>query len=299
MNDVIPSDKTMAVSKLDWRQHAYRADLADARLRSQVRAEAFVDGWPAEVGNTALPLLRRPSLDAPMDSQVLPGEAVRVFEKSDDWAWVQCGHDGYVGYVASNGLTKPAAEPATHVVCARETVVLSDAEQVCAPLYNLSMGTAVRVTETGKRFHTLASGGYVFAEHLRAVDAIEADWVDVAQRLMGLPYLWGGRGASGIDCSGLVQVALAACGIGCPRDSDQQAAGLGQAVALDPALWRRGDAIYVRGHVVLDAGDGSVIHATGYRWSVIVEERQQCLDRLARMDRPVIAVRRPEVASDA
>ena len=285
----------MAASKLDWRQHAYRADLPDARLRGQVQAATFVDGWLAVVGDTALPLLRRPNLDAPMDSQLLPGEAVRVFEKSGGWAWVQCGHDGYVGYVASDGLTEPAAEPVTHVVSARETVVLSDADQVCAPLFNLSMGTAVRVTETGKRFHKLASGGYVFAEHLRAVDAIEADWVAVAQRLMGLPYLWGGRGAGGIDCSGLVQVVLAACGIGCPRDSDQQAAGLGQAVALDPALWRRGDAIYVRGHVVLDVGDGRVIHATGYRWSVIEEERQQCLDRLAQLGRPVVAVRRPAV----
>jgi cell wall-associated NlpC family hydrolase len=287
----LTSNSTTA-SRLDWRLHAYRPDLADERLRGQVQADAFVSGSDARIGARALPLLRRPVPDAPMDSQVLPGEAVRVFDRRDGWAWVQCGHDGYVGYVNSAGLVNGCAE-ATHRVNVRETVVLSDAKQVCQPIGSLSLGALVRVEEVGERFVRLTSGGYVFRQHLRALPAAESDWVAVAERVLGLPYLWGGRGAGGIDCSGLVQVALAACGIACPRDSDQQAANLGEAVSLDPADWIRGDAIFVPGHVVLDMGDGRVVHAAGFRWCVMIEPRDECLGRLAAQGRSLTAVRRP------
>ena len=278
---------------LDPRQHAVRPDLADARLRGQVDAAVFVEGEAAHVAWAAQPLLRRPAADAPMESQVLPGESVRVFERARGWAWVQCDHDGYVGYLHSEALSDKTLPPPTHLVKARETPLLSDARQECAPLLSLSLGAPVRVAQAGERFHRVEPGGYVFADHLRRADRPECDWVAVAERLLGLPYLWGGRGAGGVDCSGLVQIALAACGIACPRDSNQQAIGLGQPVVLDSAAWRRGDLIYVPGHVVIDAGDGDVVHATGYAWSVIREPREQCLQRLAGLGLAVTAVRRP------
>ena len=229
-----------------------------------------------------------------MDSQLLPGEAVTVFDDAGGWAWVQCRHDGYVGYVRRAALAEGWQQP-THTVAARQTVVLPDARQECAPVAFLSLGAPVTVAEAGGRFAVLTDGGYVFAGHLRPVGAAEADWVAVARRLLGLPYLWGGRGAGGVDCSGLVQVALGACGITCLRDSDQQAQSIGDAVALEPAAWRRGDLIYVKGHVVIDTGEGTVVHATGHTWSVIEEPRGQCLDRLAGLGLPVTAVRRPRL----
>lgn len=279
---------------LDWRLNAFRPDLADARLRGRVKADRFAEGHPAAIIGAARPLLRRPSPDAPMDSQLLPGERVQVFEDANGWAWVQCAHDGYVGYLPSDAVSTRLTE-ATHVVCARSTVVLPDAKQECAPVACLGLGTPVAVENAAGRFATLQGGGYVFAAHLRPIGTPEADWVAVARRLLGLPYLWGGRGSGGVDCSGLVQVALGACGLPCLRDSDQQAQSIGNAVALAPDAWQRGDLIYVRGHVVIDTGDGTVVHATGHTWSVIEEPRDQCLARLAGLGRPVTAVRRPRV----
>jgi len=277
---------------LDRRLHAVRPDLADVRLRGRVEAPRFAEGHPAHIAGSAEPLLRRPDPLAPMDSQLLTGEAVAVFDEAQGWAWVQCRHDGYVGYVRSTSLAGGWPAP-THVVAARQTVVLPDARQECAPTAYLSLGAPVTAVETGGRFAVLAGGGYVFAGHLRAVADFEADWVAVARRLLGLPYLWGGRGAGGVDCSGLVQIALAACGIACRRDSDQQSASIGEAVALQPLAWQRGDLIYVKGHVVIDTGEGTVVHATGHSWSVIEEPRARCLARLAGLGLPVVAVRRP------
>jgi cell wall-associated NlpC family hydrolase len=279
-------------SRLDARLHAFRPDLADARLRGQVPATAFADATPARVAWPSCPLLRRPEAGAPMDSQLLHGEDVAVFERRDGWAWVQAATDGYVGYVQAAALTTDAPPP-THRVAVGQCVVLADAEQIAAPLHGLSLGARVSVVAEGRRFHRLATGGYVFAAHLAPLGQRATDWVGEAERLLGLPYLWGGRGHGGIDCSGLVQVALAACGIACPRDSDQQAATVGVPLPLDPAAWQHGDLLYTRGHVLIARGDDGVIHATGHRWAVVTEARADALVRLAGLDRPTIAARRP------
>lgn len=277
---------------LDWRQNPFRPDLADIRLEGQVEASRFVEGTPARIAAPATPLLRRPAADAAMDSQLLHGEAVLVFERKDGWAWVQSMTDGYVGYLREGALSTSMPAP-THKVTVGQTVVLSDRDQIAAPLHSLSMGAQVSVAEPGDRFHRLATGGYVFAGHLAPVDCYEADWVAVAGRLLGLPYLWGGRGFGGIDCSGLVQLSLALCGCPVLRDTDQQSATVGQPIPLDSASWKHGDLLYTKGHVLIARSDGSVIHATGFRWSVIHELRNNAILRLYDQGRPIISARRP------
>ena len=79
----------------------------------------------------------------------------------------------------------------------------------------------------------------------------EPDYVAVAERFLETPYLWGGRTSEGIDCSGLVQTALAAAGVASPRDSDMQEAGLGEPIAIDDprTTLERGDLVFWKGHV--------------------------------------------------
>ena len=280
-----------ADNALDWRLNAYRPDLADIRLQGQVQALRFVEGTSARISAAAAPLLRRPVDDAAMDSQLLHGENLSVFECQDGWAWVQSETDGYVGYLHESALSTTMSAP-THKIITGQTVVLSDREQIAAPLHSLSLGAQVTVVEEGERFHRLATGGFVFAAHLAPLDYYEDDWVAVAERFLGLPYLWGGRGYGGIDCSGLVQVSLALCGHAVLRDSDQQANTIGESIALDPSTWEHGDLLFTRGHVLIAHAGISVIHATGHRWSVVTEERNLVISSLYGKEQPVISARR-------
>ena len=127
-------------------------------------------------------------------------------------------------------------------------------------------------------------------QHLAALDAKEADFVAVAERFVGAPYLWGGKSSMGLDCSGLVQVALTACGIKCPRDSDMQEKALGKAANL--AGLQAGDLIFWKGHVAIARGRNSMIHANAFHMSVTIEPVGDAVVRIAAGGSLVTSVRR-------
>ncbi len=99
------------------------------------------------------------------------------------------------------------------------------------------------------------------------------DYVFTAGRLLNVPYLWGGRTPKGIDCSGLVQLALEMAGIDCPRDSDQQREAFGKPLACHwrDVEWKRGDLVFFSGHVGIMTGTEQLIHASGHHMLVTAE----------------------------
>ena len=186
---------------LDWRLNAYRPDLADIRLRGRVAAQRFVSPDDAEIGVASTPLLRHPRPDAAMDSQLLLGERLHVFESKGGWSWVQSQTDGYVGYVEDSAVT-PIQPTPTHRVSAAQALVLSDDKQVGRPLMSLSLGARVRVQEEGPRFSRIAGGGWIFSTHLRPLAEASADWTTVAEQFLGLPYV----GRAGTPGRGLLRI---------------------------------------------------------------------------------------------
>lgn len=279
------------MSQLDRRIHAVRRDLADARLHGRVDAAHFAEGRPATVAVGAAGLRREPA--GRFDSQVLLGEPLLVFAEEDGWAWVQSDADGYVGYVETTALA-PRTETATHRVAVRSTLLFPEPD-IKVPVRDvLTLTTTLAVTGNEKRF-AATPYGYIRADHLAPLGQTQPDYVETALTFLHTPYLWGGKSAAGVDCSGLVQLALTAAGIACPRDSDMQEACPDLGPLVDPkAPPQRGDLIFWKGHVAIALDAKTVVNATAHYLSTVVEPLAELDDR-ARADSPdgITTVRRP------
>ncbi|MEJ2374525.1 MAG: NlpC/P60 family protein [Pseudolabrys sp.] len=278
------------MAALDPRLNPYRPDLAASHLKGRVEAARFVDGAPYEGIEPITPLRRQPSHAARQDTEALFGERIMVYETTEEgWAWGQLASDGYVGWLSANALARPGPAP-THKVTVPRTLCFPAPDIKKPPLAALPLGAHVTVARQDERFAVTAAGWHIPAVHVTPVEAKAADYVAVAESLMGAPYLWGGKTSLGIDCSGLVQVALQAAGRPCPRDSDLQEGALGSRLAFSDL--RRGDLLFWPGHVAIACDGDSLIHANAFHMAVAIEPVADAVARIKAAGSEVTSVRR-------
>ena len=263
--------------------------VAHVSLKGRVAADRYVAGAPARVAAPLADLLARPG--GPRDRQVLMGERLTVLDRHAGFAFVQAEKDGYCGYLAEAVLAKDRA--ATHWVAAPATHLYRAPDLKTPEAALLTMGARLSVVAEHPRFLETAEGLFAPRPHLRPVGEWLADPAAVAESLLGTPYLWGGNSRSGIDCSGLVQAALLACGIPCPGDSDMQERSVGEALPAGAPL-RRGDLLFWKGHVAMAVSPGRLIHANGFHMAVGHEETRDAIARIeSQGEGSVTAIRRP------
>jgi cell wall-associated NlpC family hydrolase len=237
-----------------------RPDLAAKHLEGKVAAARFVEGEEWEIADGIAPLRSQPFFNATLSTQALKGERVTVYDRDGEgWAWGQLKRDGYVGWLPDRALIKPTAA-ATHKVVVTSTFAFP------GPSIKLVVGR---------------------------LDRHEPDFVAVAERFLGTPYLWGGKSSLGTDCSGLVQVSLNAAGIECPRDSDMQQRSIGR--VLDPAeakRLQRGDLIFWKGHVAIVRDADTLVHANAHHMATAIENTHDAIARIKAAGSEITAIKR-------
>ncbi|MCF6321139.1 MAG: NlpC/P60 family protein [Rhizobiaceae bacterium] len=299
-----PPGSLPTLDPLDRRLNAYRSDLADARLRGKVKSEKYTDGKSGRVCVPVANLKGSPATKANTEHQLLLGEEVRIFETVKNWSWVQAVRDGYVGYVEADNVATLEIKP-THVVCVPSTYVYPEAELRSPVQACLSMGSLLSITGTqtvrGTDYFILNDATAVIKKHLRKIDDHAEDFVTVCEQLIHTPYLWGGSSAFGVDCSGLVQLAMRMCAHEVLRDSDMQAATIGEEIEPGNKLenLQRGDLIFWRGHIAIHKGTihktPHIVHASGHTMSVAIEPLHEAIERIAYLYEKPIGFRRPQL----
>ena len=270
---------------LDHRVHAFRRDLADVALAGGYAAAAYAQPQAMSCSVARTMVRGTPSHEAGAGSELLLGEPFLAMEVGGDWAWGYCGVDRYVGYVPVD--TIGIESTATHRVSAASALVFSRPDVRAAHSAEFPLGAMIRSVGRDGAFHRVG-GGFIHERHIEPIGSVAADWVETARLFVGAPYLWGGRTRWGIDCSGVVQMALGAGGIAAPRDSDMQFETLGETVA-EP---RRGDLAFFPGHVGIMVDDSNLLHANAYWMATVIEPLAVVAERSGRDGRPLTAFKR-------
>ena len=267
---ILPND-------LDRRETLARPDLAARDLEGVVRAARFAAPVRMQVSVPVAGVHVAPNRAAEQDDQALFGELIDVMEVKDGWAWGQARRDGYVGYICALGLQAEVTTP-THWVRALRAFAFAEPSLKSRAIGPFSLNALVSIEDEDGAFLHAAGVGWFPARHLAAIGIFEPDYVSVAERFIGAPYLWGGRDSIGVDCSGLVQQALLACGRACPRDADLQAQ-LGEPAPRNRLA--RGDLVFWRDHVGIMLDAERLLHANGFHAATVVEPLTDAIARNA------------------
>ncbi len=273
-----------------------RPDLAAKHLEGRVKAARDVEGELRKVVAPQAPVRHEPRHDALLDTEALKGELVTVYETTEEgWAWGQLQSDSHVGWLPAEALGDVGPR-ATHRVAVTRTLVFAAPSVKTPPIEALSFGCQLAIARIEPPFAVTAANEFLPLRHLVDVHHQEHDFVGVAERFLGVPYLWGGKTSSGLDCSALVQLSLNACGLPCWRDSDMQEQSLVPAIepAADLSNLERGDLVFWEGHVAIVRDNVTLIHANAFHMAVAIEPTAEAVARIRAAGFEISGVRRPE-----
>ena len=199
---------------------------------------------------SAVPMRSEASHRSEMVSQILYNETCHILAEQGEWLWIVTTHDGYEGWVVAvqiEAIDKVSFDELNAKTKFYVGEAVARHEGLC-----LTLGTPL-----------FERDGAVEASATFSPDVM----IENAYKLLGTPYLWGGRTVMGIDCSGFVQICSRMAGISLPRDASQQV-NCGETVYFvqealpgDLAFFSNESGAIV--HVGIVLADEKIIHSSG------------------------------------
>jgi cell wall-associated NlpC family hydrolase len=286
------------VAKFDPRITPFREDFAAAHLKDKIDVKSYGAGATYHVCAPIAPVFRQPSPSSMMDTQLVFGTNFQVYDVKGRWAWGQeipfSGRfKGYVGYVPKSALREGGLSP-THRISELRAPVFTKADIKSRIRKILPLNALITIEEKGGDFSKAADLGIIHNNHLIPAKQKRDDFTHFAECHLGLPYIWGGLGPDGLDCSGLVLSALRAIGKQAPRDTDMQEKALGKPIEITKTLsgLKRGDLIFWKGHVGIMCNAKTLLHANAHHMKVEKEALKQAVKRIANKGYPVTSIKR-------
>jgi len=232
-------------------------------------------------------LYEQPTFGMVLSSELYYGTELEVLDEQTYWVLTRQS-DGYLGWACRPYLAEGNAPAATHLVLAPAVEVRAEPDDTGEIVSRVVSGTGVSLQETRGDWSCISANksGWIPSKHLRSIadlpETIEAKrktLAEDAQRMIGVPYLWGGTSGNGIDCSGFARLLHRWIGVEIPRDADMQ---YNAAKPVEPPFeagdlffFAEGDSQRRITHVGVSLGGWTMIHSSRKNNGVYLDDLQQ------------------------
>jgi len=281
---LILSGRVLDESQLDELPHLFpsrKLDTTSIQILSREPHERI------HVATNLTGLYEKPTFGMPLSSELYYGAELEALDEEKRWIFTR-QRDGYLGWAYRPYLSEGLAPAATHLVLAPAIEVRAEPNESSKVLTRVVSGTGVIVEETLDGWSRISANktGWIPSAHLRALNDLpqtleekRATLIKDSQRMIGIPYLWGGTSGNGIDCSGFVRLLHCWVGVEIPRDADMQHRS---AFPVEPP-YEIGDLFFFAEsdsnrkitHVGMSLGGWTMIHSSRSRNGVYIDDVQE------------------------
>ena len=216
------------------------------------------------IKTACIPVRTEPNEKSEIATQLLFGDKVFIIEQNGNWSRIASLFDDYVGWIDNKTLIYTSNSNWNYSVLDKlfSWAIDNDGFKTLIPA-----GASLPNYNFDNNTFTVENITYKLIDPITLYPKTPDSIITLSHQFLNCPYLWGGKTAFGIDCSGLVQVVFKIIGINLLRDAKQQVHHgntinfLEEAHPADLLFFDNNEGQIT--HVGIYLGNNKIIHASG------------------------------------